>query len=106
MILYIFINILTKESLYSTQKDQTNNSLIAKDQTNFPKLSRPIINSKNSCGPDLIYTIETSNLIINGTGEMSDFDYEGTTWFNEREQITNIYIQDWSQKLDYMHLVI
>lgn len=37
---------------------------------------------------------------------MSDFDYEGTPLFNEREQITNIYIQDGSQKLDYMHLVI
>ncbi len=49
-----------------------------------------------SCGDNLTWTFDDSNgtLTISGTGEMMDFDYQESPWFNYGSSIENIVIEN------------
>ena len=49
-----------------------------------------------SCGENVTYTYTEANhtLTIKGSGAMSNYSYRGAPWYNYREQITTVMIDD------------
>ena len=52
------------------------------------------IDRSGACGENLTWTLENGTLTISGTGEMTNYDWNGTPWYSYRESITSVFIAD------------
>ena len=48
----------------------------------------------NTCGDNLTWTLADGTLTISGTGEMTDYSYDGAPWYSKRSSITTVIIEE------------